>query len=126
MLEQINNLNLNDYNNNSLEESINIIIQLMVEAYLKSKGEQSMNELLKSKNIENVPGKLYNYHIAILQTMINEELLYFGTDLQTEVVKRGFTFQLGELSEFEKKFIVDRVSMESNLIDYGMKVAKLQ
>lgn len=123
MFEKVNTLNATTtYNNDVISKGYNVAIQLLVESYLKNKEEQSMNDFLKSKGVENLPGVIYNYHLYVLQIMLNEELMLIGTDLESELKKKGFEFKPGELSELEMQMIGNKLGTILALIDFGKKL----
>ena len=118
MFEQINNMeNKTQEYNFPEDKNINIIIQYIVEGYLKRKQGTSMRELLQSEGIEDKAGVIYNYHIAFLQCMIAEELLTIGVNVAEEVLKRGEQYQLGKLSEFESPYVDNIIANTAGLIE---------
>lgn len=112
--EMPNKLNENNYSN---EKNINLIIQFMVDGYLKSKGQPLMKELLNELGIEDKAGVIYDYHIAFIQSMLNEELSKLNVNLDVEIYKTGEKFELGKLSSLEKSYLEEKINNAVGLIE---------
>lgn len=95
---------------NGNTEQFNIILQLIVDGYLFSKKQPSMSSILKTENLEDKPGVLYRSHISFLQLLIQDELNVIGINLQGEVEKNGEKFEVGKLSNFEKRYLTNKVN----------------
>lgn len=118
MFEQIANLeNKTQEYNFSQEKNTNLVLQFMVDGYLRRKEQPSMKELLAADGFEDKPGVIYNYHVSLIQTMIAEELLLVGINLSDEVNKTGEKFELGVLSNYEVKYINNKLENVVGLID---------
>lgn len=123
MLDKINTLeNAVQYTNDIGGKDYNLLIQFLVESYLKSKDEPSMNSFLQSKGIENKQGVIYNYHLYVLQIMLTEELSIIGLDLISLLKEKGYEFKPGELSELEMKMVGNKLGTVLHLINYGKKI----
>ncbi len=97
-------------------EQFNFIIQLLVDGYLKRKKQKSMAELLKEEGLEDRPGLIYGYHLEFIQLLIQEELGVFKVDLPTAVKESGEEFQVGKLSDLEKKYLTNKVNNTIGLL----------
>lgn len=118
MFEQVTNMeNKTQEYNFSQEKNTNLVLQFMVDGYLRRKEQPSMKELLAADNIEDKPGVVYNYHISFIQMMIAEELLLVGINLSDEVNKTGEKFELGTLSNYEIKYLNNKLENVVGLID---------
>lgn len=124
MIEELETLDINEVNYEKSKEGFNISIQFLVEAYLKSKGEKSLDYYLKLNGKDNIPGKLYNWHIIILQTILNEELKYYDLNLEDQLAKRNIKFEQGKLSQFEEKIICDKIAVITCLLEYATRGIK--
>ncbi len=98
-------------------EQFNFMIQLLVEGYLKRKGQMSMSEALKQEGLEDKPGVIYGYHIEFVQMLMIEELNTLGIDLIGEVKKTGAEYVLGKLSDIEKKYLTNKINNMSGVIN---------
>ncbi len=118
MFDQFSNLeNKTQEYNYSNDKSINLVIQFMVDGYLKRNEQPSMKELLAADNIEDKPGVVLNYHIAFIQAMILEELAIVGLDLTQEIQKNGEKFEWGNLSQYESKYLSNKMENVVGLVD---------
>lgn len=118
MFEKINNLeNKTVEYNFSKERSTNLVLQFLVDGYLRRKEQSSMKELLSADGFVDQPGVLYNYHIAFLQMMISEELQILGLNLEEEISKTGEKFELGTLSSLETKYLNNKLENVVGLMD---------
>lgn len=102
--------------NVNLERSAALVTQAIVDGYLYSTKKVTMKEFLNEKGLENVPGKLYNYHIMILQEMFKEELAILGLELEKEVEKAGQEFKSGELSDLESQMLTNKINLVSGIV----------
>lgn len=101
----------------SADEQKNIILQVIVDGYLKKSGREPMEVTLNSKGLESRPGLLYGYHIEMLQIMIQEDLKLLGLDLPTEVSKAGEEFIVGKLTAFETKIVLNFADSVIGILD---------
>ncbi len=110
MFEILNNLeNKSNEYVFSRERGTNLVIQFLVDGYLRRKEQPSMKSLLNAENLNDEPGLIYNYHIAILQMMIKEELEMIGLDIINEIAKTGEKYELGNLSSLEIKYLNNKL-----------------
>lgn len=118
MFEILNNLeNKSNEYVFSRERGTNLIIQFLVDGYLRRKEQPSMKSLLNAENLNDEPGLIYNYHIAILQMMIKEELEMIGLDIINEIAKTGEKYELGNLSSLEIKYLNNKLENVVGLLD---------
>ena len=123
MFEKINTLeNAVQIKENLGNEDYNLLIQFLVESYLKTKDEPSMNSFLNSIGIENKQGVIYNYHIYTLQIMLSEELNILGIDLIELLKEKGYEFTPGKLSDLEMKMIGNKLGVVLQLLEFGKKI----
>lgn len=120
MFENIGNINrVDDIKVN--EKNLNMLIQIMVDVYLKKINSKPMKEILKEKNVEGVPGVLYNYHIIVLQDMLLNEFKLMGYNLVEVIKNNNETFEPGKLSNYETKILLDKISYVDGLLAFTEK-----
>ena len=116
MIENINTSVPKVVDNANLQQSATVVTQILIDSFLYANEGYTMKEILASKNLENAPGKLYNYHFMILQIMFEQELKLLGLDLKTEVEKTGATYVSGELSDLENELLANKINLISGVL----------
>ena len=90
-------------------EKFNWFIQLLVAGYLKRKKMPPMSVILEKSNLENKPGVIYGCHIEYVQILMTEELSLIDKNLKEEIKKNNEEFKVGQLSNYEKKYLTNKI-----------------
>ena len=108
---------------NILNKQYNSLLWILAEAYVAKCNKTPIKDLITQAGGKYVEGQLYEAHIIALQQLIIEEYKAGNLDLPTEVNQAGQNFEIGVLSEYEKKVLEAKVL---NLAAYTSKIKEIK